>query len=121
MNGLAGTAPHAAFRRALLLGLAALAALLLTLALLPARHQPPSPPLPNPNGYDDFLKAATLLTGDILNAPSLGHDDLQALLATNAQALALARLGLSRGCALTNLYGSMSNLADLKHLGLLLA
>jgi hypothetical protein len=126
MTVLAKAAPRAALRRALLLGLAVFAALLLIPMLLPARREPPSPPLPNPNGYDDFLKAASLMTGDFLNASSLGHDDLRALVASNAQALALARLGLSRECSvhtdsvITNFAGQLDDLAGLKKLGMLL-
>jgi hypothetical protein len=127
MTGLAGNAHRAALRRALLLGLAVFAALLLALVLLPARREPPSPPLPNPNGYDDFLKAASLLTGDILNASSLGHDDLRALVTSNAQALALARLGLSRACSvhtddtITNLSSGLRGMSEVRTLCLLLA
>ena len=36
---------------------------------LHAGPTPARPPLPNPNGYDDFLKAASLLTGDVGQLP----------------------------------------------------
>lgn len=61
---------------------------------------PASPPLPNPNGYDDFVKAAGLVTGDVTNADDLDPDALRALVATNAESLRLLRLGLTRQCAL---------------------
>ena len=86
----------------------------------------PPTPLPNPNGYDDFLKAAALLTGDVSNASALDHDGLQALVSTNSESLRLLRLGLSRGCsvptdsAMTNISGLLGDLANLKSLARLL-
>jgi hypothetical protein len=58
------------------------------------------PPPPNPNGYDDFIKAAGLVTGDVTNAYALDHDQLRALVTTNAESMRLLRLGLTRQCAL---------------------
>jgi hypothetical protein len=89
---------------------------------------PARPPLPNPNGYDDFLKAAALLTlsGDFDNVPTLGHDDLRTLVSTNAEPLRLLRLGLTRPCSVpTDLYitndTGRSGLVRLKYLADLLA
>ena len=87
----------------------------------------PRAQLPNPNGYDDFLNAAALLTGDLGNASALDHDGLRALVSTNAEALRLLRLGLSRSCsvptdsAMRNVQGLMNDLANLKSLVRLLA
>src|ERR1035441_6890938 len=87
---------------------------------------PARPPLPNPNGYDDFLKAATLLTGDVYELSTLNHDGLRALVATNAETLRLLKLGLTRNCsvptdsAMANVPGMMSDLAHLKSLARLL-
>ena len=87
---------------------------------------PVCPPVPNPNGYDDFLKAATLLTGDVYQLSTLNHDGLRALVATNAETLRLLRLGLTRNCsvptdsAMANVPGMMSDLARLKSLARLL-
>ena len=84
------------------------------------------PPLPSPNGYDDFLKAAALLTGDVYQLTNLNHDGLRALVATNAGTLRLLKLGLTRNCsvptdsAMTNVPGMMSDLASLKSLARLL-
>ncbi len=113
--------------RTLLLALA----VIFVLAMLAARfisvgRTPPRPPLPNPNGYDDFLKAAAVLTGDMGNASTLDHDDLRALVSTDSEPLRLLRLGLSRQCALpadsamTNVAGLLAELADMKRLALLL-
>jgi hypothetical protein len=98
-----------------------LAALAITLSGPPTRS-----PLPNPNGYNDFLKAAAVLTGDVGNASTLAHDDLRALVSTNAESLRLLRLGLTRGCsaptdsAMRNVPGMMSDLASFKSLARLL-
>ena len=73
---------------------------MVTVVFLSENRNPPPRPLPNPNGYDDFLKAAALLSGDVGNASALDHDGLRALVSTNSESLRLARLGLSRQCAL---------------------
>src|SRR5437867_3628759 len=73
--------------------------LILTFLVLSTGRTPPSPPLPNPNGYDDFLNAAALLTGDVGNASTSDHDSLRALVSTNSETLRLLRLGLTRDCS----------------------
>jgi hypothetical protein len=99
---------------------------LLALIVLSAGRTPARPPLPNPNGYDDFLKAAALLSGDVANASTLDHDGLRALVSINAESLRLLRLGLTRGCsvptdvAIMNLGAMVSDLGKLKALALLL-
>lgn len=57
------------------------------------------PPFPNPNGYDDLLKAGQAVAGKIDEAPNLDLNGLRGLVATNAQALRLLRQGLHYGCA----------------------
>jgi len=109
--------------RTLLLALVVIFVLatLTVLSLLVGRTSPPLP-LPNPNGYDDFLRAAALLTGDVGNASSFDHDRLQALVSTNSESLRLLRLGLTRNCSvptesvMTNLTALLSDLASLKSL-----
>ena len=56
-------------------------------------------PLPNPNGYDDLLKAGQAVAGNIDDALDLDHEGLRALVATNAEVLRLLRVGLARQCA----------------------
>jgi hypothetical protein len=114
--------------RTLLLALVAIFLLAMLAALFsPLGRTPLPPPLPNPNGYDDFLKAAALLTGDAGNASTLDHEALRALVSTNAESLRLLRLGLTRQCALpadsamTNIPGMLSDLATMKRLVQLLA
>jgi hypothetical protein len=59
---------------------------------------PPPKPLPNPNGYDDFVKAGEMVKGNVVDYDKMGKEELAALVATNAEALKLLRLGLSREC-----------------------
>jgi hypothetical protein len=87
-------------------------AILLLISTGPA---PPSPPLPNPNGYDDLLKAGQALVGKLFDADQFDHNGLRALVATNAEALRILRVGLSRSCAgptdATNTVAGMRSLA----------
>jgi len=85
----------------------------------------PLPPIksqPNPNGYGDLVKAVTMLSGDNLNFNSTNLAQLQAVTAANAQALALARTGLSKECRVplqfTQAYSEkhLNDLAGLKRL-----
>ena len=94
-----------------------------------ASRSPPAgqPAVAQSQRYDDFLKAASLLRGDMIDASTLGHDDLWALVTSNAQALALARLGLSRACSahtdslITNFSGLGSEWMGFRNLAFLLA
>ena len=85
------------------------------------------PPPPNPNGYDDFLKAADLLNGDITTAPTLDQTKLRELVATNTAALRLLRVGMTRVCQVpsdfteTNAHIMISDLGKLKRLSRLIA
>jgi hypothetical protein len=62
------------------------------------------PALPNPNGYDDFVKAGKMVTttldghGDLGDYRELGLESLRAFAATNADALKIARVGLEHQC-----------------------
>ena len=83
-------------------------------------------PLPNPNGYDDFLQAAQQVTPDVGGYLNLEREDLVTLVQSNTNALRLVRAGLNRqSClplesVLTNTAGLTSQLAGMKHLALLL-
>ena len=72
--------------------------ILLALVVLPGRTPPPAP-LPNPNGFDDFLRAAQMVTGKVDDFPDLDREALRALLETNGEVLHVLRLGLTRRCA----------------------
>jgi len=86
---------------------------------------PPLPPLPNPNGYDDFVKAGKMVVVN-LKINTTFYDDmnetqLQEVVSTNVAALALARAGLSNQCAVPVQYSEiwsnhLSDLASLKFL-----
>src|SRR4051794_36370669 len=84
---------------------------------------PVSSPLPNPNGYDDFMLAGAAVTGDVRTTDP---DELRALVSTNAEALRLVRLGLTRKssvftlAAITNNAVAMNDLPKFKTLALLL-
>jgi hypothetical protein len=117
------------FRRPRLLLLAfALAAGVVLVALLAFTicHSPAAPPLPNPNGYDDFVTAGAAVLGNVGDFPTLDRNNLAALVSTNAEPLRLLRLGLTRQCvmpldaALTNNAG-LTQLGGMKRLAQLLA
>ena len=93
---------------AILAGVLALTCLILTLR----RPLPPSRPLPNPNGYEELVKAAQMLAGKPWELSSLSAEELRTLLATNAEALALARTGLTHECWTPMIY-SETNLTFL--------
>ncbi len=88
-------------RRLLLLMGAGVSALLAAWALLflAVGRTTPSSSLPNPNGYDDLLKAAQTVTRQTDNLSERDHDRLRVLVAANVEALRLLRLGLTRSCA----------------------
>jgi len=76
-------------------------ALIATVALLVSStcKTRPYPPLPNPNGYDDFLQAAALIKGDVPNSSTPDHDGLRQLILSNAEPLRIIRVGLGRQCS----------------------
>jgi hypothetical protein len=63
------------------------------------RPLPPLPTLPNPNGYDDLLNAAKLVSTNTAGYAKLALFQLQPLVQANAGALSLARDGLDMRCA----------------------
>lgn len=73
--------------------------LLLLLAWWPSGKPRTRPTLPNPNGYDLFLKAAACFSASWTNASlrTMPVENLRALVATNAPLLDLVREGLTLG------------------------
>ena len=67
-------------------------------AFLVFRPLPPLPSLPNPNGYDDLVKAAKVVTTNTAGYAKLSEYQLRSLVVGNAGALSLARDGLDKGC-----------------------
>jgi hypothetical protein len=84
----------------LLTGFFVVAVLLVVATLIFALTQPPPapPPLPKPNGYDDLVQAGQMLAENTGDFSTLNEPDLRILVAKNADALKLARTGLSRPC-----------------------
>jgi hypothetical protein len=87
---------------------------------------PLSPALPNPNGYDDFVKAGRSITGDVTAAQGQDPQILRDLVSSNTEPLRLVRHGLSCRCSfptefgLTNISGAMGSLGNLRSIALLL-
>jgi hypothetical protein len=114
-------------RRVLLAAVVVVTVALIALLVVTTGRLTARPPLPNPNGYDDFVKASEGVPGNVSDFPTLNRDSLDALVSTNAEALRLLRLGLTRQCAMpldaavTNVGGMLNQLAGLKRLAQLLA
>ncbi|MGA2030095.1 MAG: hypothetical protein ABSG87_08490, partial [Verrucomicrobiota bacterium] len=83
---------------------------------------PPIAPLPNPNGYDDLVKAAQMLPTEIPDYDQINQDELRAIVSANAGALSLVRSGLSNECRVpiqfskTYMGNHFNDLAGLKRL-----
>lgn len=84
------------------------------------RPEPPVVVLPSPNGYDDLLRAGTLVKPD--DSSGTGQHQLSEIVAQNAEALAAARAGLSRECmvpvraSMADLQADTQNFSGLKRL-----
>src|ERR1700677_2697324 len=105
--------------------LVVLANLIIVFVVVLGALQPAPPrPMPNPNGYDDFVKAGTMLADKTSDYSTMKQPELAALVATNADAIKLLRIGLSRECRLPDDYSSnyfdrvLSELADQRQLAL---
>jgi hypothetical protein len=66
-----------------------------------AEPLPPVPPLPNPNGYEDLVRAGKMIKGEVWDYDKADLAKLREIVLTNASALALAQAGLSNPCAVT--------------------
>ena len=120
--------PPAMPRKSRTLAFALAAILVLGVLALTLGRTPPRPPLPNPNGYDDFVKAGAAVPRSVfVDLQTLDRAGLRDLVSTNAESLRLLRLGLTRQCvmpmnpALTNFAGWMTQQSGLKRLFQLLA
>jgi len=111
--------------RTLLLALVVI--MVMAVLVLTLGRTPPRPPLPNPNGYDDFVKAGAAVPGSVHDFQTLDPAGLRDLVSTNAEPLRLLRVGLTRQCLmpmdpfLTNFAGRGSEWPDMKKLVQLLA
>lgn len=87
---------------------------------------PSAEPMPNPNGYDDLVKAGQMLPTNFPDYTTLSQDDLQKLVASDSNALQLARAGLQEQSrvSLDDTMGSTNSpdwLMGLKRVGLAFA
>jgi len=106
--------------RALLIAAALMLLGLMVYGAIQLNRPPPPAPLPNPNGYDDLVKAQKLTVaypGEITRASA---EQLREHLARNVEALKLIREGLTKQCRIpisfsTN-YLFLRSLADVKRL-----
>lgn len=99
-----------------------------TLMALRASRPVPSVALPNPNGYDTFVKASGAVTIDPGSYETMEQGELRALVSRNAEALRWLRQGLTQRSVLpvdltnTNYFQTMmSDLPKFKSLSFLLA
>jgi hypothetical protein len=68
-----------------------------TFTWIVTRPGPRFPPLPNPNGYDDLVRAGGMIVGtESARWRDAGEEELRAFVAVNRQSLELARVGLGR-------------------------
>jgi hypothetical protein len=72
--------------------------------VLVTSRRPPSPPLPTPNGYDDFLKAAKTVVAEGRAYRQLEDDEIRNLVKENRSTLELVRHGLKRECRVSIRY-----------------
>ncbi|HUZ07280.1 MAG TPA: hypothetical protein VMV89_07305 [Candidatus Paceibacterota bacterium] len=59
---------------------------------------PPLPTLPNPNGYDDFVKAGQMVASNTSDFDKMNEQELQMLVNGNSNSLQLVRSGLQMQC-----------------------
>jgi len=85
-------------RRRVWMPCAFVTALVLVYALWPEPKVDPAPPLPSPNGYDDFVKAGKLLDPITSDYSKMPPEELRAYVGTNQEPLRLISLGLTREC-----------------------
>lgn len=118
-------------KRRIILSVLAVAALLILIFFWTMPGPPPPVILPNPNGYDDLVKATQRFVGDLPECYWDQWDDdcaeeVRALLKANAEALRMVRLGLSRESRIPIVYSRayftqhLSELASLKRLAQLM-
>lgn len=79
--------------------LAAVVCVLLFVLLLMRGDSGAFPPLPSPNGYDDFITAGNFLSGQTNDAYEMDVEQLRAFVAANRESLRLLQLGLTRTCS----------------------
>ncbi|HKW28977.1 MAG TPA: hypothetical protein VJT54_06560 [Verrucomicrobiae bacterium] len=86
-----------------------------------AEPLPPVPPLPNPNGYENLVKAGNMVSNDFADYDELTSANLREMVNKDAGAFQIARTGLQQECRVTLDYSVTSSahldqLAALKRL-----
>ena len=84
--------------RRLLIAIAIPAISCVIIALVASRSAPHQT-LPNPNGYDDFVRAGETIAGNVSDFANLDPEAIRELVATNAESLRLLRVALTRPAA----------------------
>jgi hypothetical protein len=85
---------------------------------------PPIQPLPNPNGYDDLVKAGGMVVNGTNDENTMNIESLQKMVNNNSNALQLARSGLHEQCQVPLEYSQsymsnhMNDLSVLKQLAI---
>ena len=77
---------------------------------------PADSPLPNPNGYDKFVNAGELLQGQAGLFETMSESELASLVASNSEALALARSAFSNECRVPVQYSVSYSSSHIKYL-----
>ena len=88
-----------------------------------AEPLPPVLPLPNPNGYNDLVRAGTMVSNEFGDYDELSLPGLRELVKKNTEAFQIARTGLQQGCRVPLDYSvdqskHLDELAALKRLAL---
>jgi hypothetical protein len=88
-----------------------------------AEPLPPAPSLPNPNGYNNLVKAGTMVSNEFGDYDELSTSNLRELVRKNADAFQLAQTGLQQDCRVALDYSAdqskhQGELAALKRLAL---
>jgi hypothetical protein len=90
---------------------------IISFAFLVATKRPvplPDAPLPNPNGYDQFIAAAGMLQEHTDSYDTMSEAELAALVATNTEPLALAQSAFTNECRVPVQYSLAYLSANLK-------
>ena len=96
--------------------------LLCLLLFWDAEPLPPVPPLPNPNGYDDLVKAGQMVAGKSEDYEKMNRAQLGELIAANTEPLGLLQAALTNQCRVplkysqADMYSRLNELADFKRL-----
>jgi len=69
-----------------------------------APSSPKPTPMPNPNGYDDFVKAGSITLDTHRFFNDMSHDELTTFFSTNKTMMEIGRIGLTHECKMPDDY-----------------